>query len=308
MPTAIEVKQLVKHYGTVKAVDGISFNVKIGECLAILGPNGAGKTTTVEILEGLRKPDSGNIFYFESEVHKVGKEIKDVIGVQLQTSSFMDYLTVKETIKLFGGLYTKSLSPEDLIQLVELNEKSRTLVKNLSGGQKQRLALAVALVNDPRILFLDEPTTGLDPQARRLLWDTILKLKARKKTIVLTTHYMEEAEQLADRIVIIDHGKIVASGTLDDLIKTVKENQFIEFRLPNSYGDETIFNKLREHFPGLKLSDDGKFICPTLDIETSLEKIFNLLGSLNSKVENIVIRKPNLEDVFLKLTGHSLRD
>ncbi|WP_235598519.1 ABC transporter ATP-binding protein [Kosmotoga arenicorallina] len=181
MPAAIEVNKLVKHYGNVKAVDGISFKVKIGECLAILGPNGAGKTTTVEILEGLRKQDSGDIFYFESKVREIGKEIKDIIGVQLQTSSFMDYLTVKETIKLFCGLYSKSLKSEDLIQLVELKEKSKTLVKNLSGGQKQRLALAVALVNDPKILFLDEPTTGLDPQARRLLWDTVLKLKERKK-------------------------------------------------------------------------------------------------------------------------------
>ncbi|AKI97552.1 ABC transporter ATP-binding protein [Kosmotoga pacifica] len=306
MTVAIEIKDLKKHYGNVKAVDGVSFAVKEGECLAILGPNGAGKTTTIEILEGLRKPDAGEIFYFGKRVERVGRDIKEVIGVQLQTSSFMDYLNVKETIEFFGGLYSKSLKPEELIELVELQEKARARVKNLSGGQKQRLAIAVALVNDPKIVFLDEPTTGLDPQARRLLWDTVLKLKEKKKTIILTTHYMEEAEYLADRIVIIDHGKIIAEGTLEELIKMIEEKNVIEFSLSDSHDE--VFSVLAEHFTTLEKQDGNRFSLSTTDVEKSLAQIFKIVSELENSIENVMIRKPNLEDVFLKLTGHSLRD
>ncbi len=193
--------------------------------MALLGPNGAGKTTTVEIIEGLREKDDGEIFYFEKKVDHIDKTVKSQIGVQLQKTAFFEYLTVYETIELFAGLYNVKVQKSDierLMNLVALQEKAKSRVRTLSGGQLQRLALAVSLVNDPKILFLDEPTTGLDPQARRHVWEIIEQLKQEGKTIFLTTHYMEEAEKLADRVLIMDHGKIIASGTVQELIRSIE--------------------------------------------------------------------------------------
>lgn len=300
----IVVKNLKKYYGTTKAVDGVSFEVPQGQVVALLGPNGAGKTTTVEIIEGLRKKDEGEIYYFGEKVDQIDKNVKAQIGVQLQKSAFFDYLTVYETIELFAGLYNvqaKKEYIEKLIDLVALGEKAKSRVKNLSGGQLQRLALAVALVNDPKILFLDEPTTGLDPQARRHLWKIIEDLRGRGKTIFLTTHYMEEAEKLADKVLIMDHGKIIASGTVQELIRLVKMDSYIEFSADDS-------QLLLKEISDLKVANHDRLVLPAVDVEESIHRLLDKAKQLNVSIDNIVIRRPNLEDVFLNLTGRSLRD
>ncbi|WP_041083369.1 ABC transporter ATP-binding protein [Thermotoga profunda] len=301
---AIMVKNLKKYYGSTKAVDGVSFEVFEGEIVALLGPNGAGKTTTVEIIEGLRKKDEGEIYYFGRKVDQIDKDVKSQIGVQLQKTAFFEHLTVYETIELFAGLYNiqaKKNDIENLINLVALQEKTKSRVKNLSGGQLQRLALAVALVNDPKILFLDEPTTGLDPQARRHVWEIIEQLKQKGKTIFLTTHYMEEAEKLADRVFIMDHGKIIASGTVQELVKSIGMDSYIEFSADNS-------QVLLKEIVNLRTADHDKLILPVSDVEESIHMLLNKAKQLEINIDNIVIRRPNLEDVFLNLTGHSLRD
>lgn len=301
---AIMVKNLKKYYGSTKAVDGVSFEVPEGEIVALLGPNGAGKTTTVEIIEGLRKKDEGEIYYFGKKVDQIDKDVKSQIGVQLQKTAFFEHLTVYETIELFAGLYNiqaRKNDIENLINLVALQEKTKSRVKNLSGGQLQRLALAVALVNDPKILFLDEPTTGLDPQARRHVWEIIEQLRQKGKTIFLTTHYMEEAEKLADRVFIMDHGKIIASGTVQELVKSIDMGSYIEFSADNSQA-------LLKEIANLRTADHDKLILPVSDVEESIHMLLNKAKQLEINIDNIVIRRPNLEDVFLNLTGHSLRD
>lgn len=299
MNNIIEIKNLKKYYGDTKAVDGISFEVKKGEVFAFLGPNGAGKTTTLEIIEGLRKKDEGKIIYFEKYDSPQDFYIKERIGVQLQNSAFFDNLTVLETLKMFGGLYKISININELIERMSLVEKKNAKVKELSGGQKQRLAIAAALVNDPEIIFLDEPTTGLDPQARRMIWDTIVDLKSSGKTIVLTTHYMEEAEYLADSVHIIDHGKIIARGTVGEMIKSLNKESVIVFKT----SDAKIFE---ENFDIVVF--DEKIEIKADNIEKTLFDIMNFAKNNNVELDDIVIRKPNLEDVFLNLTGRSLRD
>ncbi|KLO21086.1 ABC transporter ATP-binding protein [Marinitoga sp. 1197] len=299
MNNVIEIRNLKKYYGKVKAVDDISFVVRKGEIFAFLGPNGAGKTTTLEIIEGLRKKDSGEIIFFEKYTSPQDFYIKEQIGVQLQNNAFFDNLTVYETLKMFGGLYKKSIEPIELINKMSLNEKKNAKVKELSGGQKQRLAIAVALVNDPEIVFLDEPTTGLDPQSRRNIWDIVLELKHQGKTIVLTTHYMEEAEYLADSVQIIDHGKIIAKGTVDKLIKLLNKESVIVFKSSN--------NKIfEEKFNGVIF--DEKVEIKTDNVEDTLFNIMSFSKDKDIYLDDIVIRKPNLEDVFLNLTGRTLRE
>lgn len=222
----ISVENLRKTYGDLKAVDGVSFSVERGEIFGILGPNGAGKTTTLEMIEGLRKIDSGQVEVAGVDVDEKPNDVKSQIGVQLQSSSFFDYLNLKELLVLFGNLYQRKVDPDKLLENVELTEKSKSYVKHLSGGQKQRFSIASGLVNDPRVLFLDEPTTGLDPQARRHLWGLIQKIRADGKTIVLTTHYMDEAEVLCDRVAIIDRGKIIALDTPDNLVNSLLARGF----------------------------------------------------------------------------------
>ncbi|MDK2944908.1 MAG: type transport system ATP-binding protein, partial [Mesotoga sp.] len=290
--------------GETKAVDGIEFDLREGEVLAILGPNGAGKTTTVEMLEGLRKPDHGTIEYFEERLPPSSDRVKEEIGVQLQSSSFFEYLSVKETLDLFRGLYRKSIPSKDLIREVSLQDKEKTYTKNLSGGQLQRLAVAVALVNDPRVVFLDEPTTGLDPQARRMLWETISVLKQRGKTIILTTHYMEEAERLADRIMIMDQGKIIARGTLFELIDSIEVENIVTFSVR---GDGPIPNEFLE-IEGLQHTENREYSVTTRDVERTLGRLFERSKRFDLLLDDVTIRKPNLEDVFITLTGKKLRD
>ncbi len=216
----IRVSDVRKAYGDVQAVDGVSFEVRSGEVFGLLGPNGAGKTTTVEMLEGLRAPDSGGLEVLGIDAARDPGALKERIGVTLQTASLYPKLTVVEILDLFRSFYRRSLPTEQLIEFLDLDERKRAQTRELSGGQRQRLSIALALVNDPEVVFLDEPTTGLDPAARRSLWDLIVGLKAQGKTVLLTTHYLEEAEVLCDRLAIMDHGKVIAMGTVDDLVNT----------------------------------------------------------------------------------------
>ncbi|HOO73878.1 MAG TPA: ABC transporter ATP-binding protein [Tepiditoga sp.] len=295
---SIEVHNLKKYYKDTKAVDGISLSIEKGKVTAILGPNGAGKTTTVETLEGLRKADSGEIYYFGEKIKEVDEKIKEKIGVQLQSSTFLSNLTVYETIKTFAGLYKKSLDVDKIIIKFNLEEKKKSKIKNLSGGQQQRVALACAVINDPEIVFLDEPTTGLDPQARRNLWTAIEELKKDGKTVVLTTHYMEEAEYLSDKIYIVDHGKIIAEGKVNELVKTINMKSVINFSV----------NHKSEIFSEYQKNEDGIFKTETSDIEKTLVEIYEKARKNDLTIENLSIRNPNLEDVFLHLTGRKLRD
>jgi ABC-2 type transport system ATP-binding protein len=303
----LKVKNLKRYYPGVKAVDGIDLTVNKGTCFSILGPNGAGKTTTVEILAGLRNRDSGDIEYFGKNTKTIDRNIKRRIGVQLQTTNFLENLTVTETIEFFSGLFETRVSTNKLIETVSLNEKRKNRIKELSGGQLQRLAVAVALVNDPEIVFLDEPTTGLDPQARRMLWETIKSMKENGKTVILTTHYMEEAEELSDKVVIIDHGNVVASGTVRELINSIEHDNIVEFTISNIKNSNSV-NAIKEKFSGLKLIDKMRYSITTQDVEKTLIKLFDIAKENNFMLNDIMIRKPNLEDVFLTLTGHSLRD
>jgi ABC-2 type transport system ATP-binding protein len=302
--TVIEVQDLKKHYGETRAVDGVSFELIEGEVLAILGPNGAGKTTTLEMLEGLRKPDSGHIAFFSEGLAPADIRVKERIGVQLQTSSFFRFLTVKETLDLFRGLYSKNVPTDTLIAELSLEEKRHTLTKNLSGGQLQRLAIAVALVNDPELVFLDEPATGLDPQARRMQWETVRSLKKAGKSIVLTTHYMEEAEYLADRIIIMDQGRIVASGCLEELISSIGAENLISFRT----GDNAAPPAALIEAKGLKDSGDGVWTLSTRNVSKDLTELYRWSEETGLRLDDISIRRPNLDDVFLAITGHTLRD
>jgi ABC-2 type transport system ATP-binding protein len=237
----IVVRDLRKRYGELTAVDGMSFEVGRGEVFGMLGPNGAGKTTTVEILEGMRTADGGTAFVNGIDVARSPKAVKSLIGVQLQSAEFFDYLTLNEIISLFGTLYGRKVDPAALLERVELVDKAKSYYQPLSGGQKQRLSIAVALVNEPVVLFLDEPTTGLDPQARLHMWDLVKSVQTEGTTIVLTTHYMEEAEELCDRVAIVDHGRIIALDTPDALIEALLATGFRNEREAKPANLEDVF-------------------------------------------------------------------
>lgn len=289
------VRNLHKSYGNVKAIDGISFDVKEKEIFCLVGPNGAGKTTTLEILEGLRNSDSGEVFVCGFDMHKSSKEVKEIIGVQLQTSSLFEKLTVEEIISLFSSFYKDNIK-NDLLKLIDLEEKKKSLVSDLSGGQKQRLSIALALVNDPKLIFLDEPTTGLDPQARRSVWELINDLRAKGKTIILTTHYMEEAERLSDRVAIMDGGKIIASGTPKELISSLGKESVVEFSNPNS---------IELEIECVKIKKEGQ---STIIYSKDLQNTLQILLSKNIRMEEMKIRNTTLEDVFLSLTGRRIKE
>ncbi len=243
----IVVNDLKKRYGDLQAVDGVSFEVKRGEVFGMLGPNGAGKTTTVEILEGLRKADSGMAHVDGIDVSRDPAAVKQITGVQLQTSAFFDHLKLTELIELYGKLYRRDVDAMKVLETVELTEKARSYYKPLSGGQKQRLSIAVGLVNDPVVLFLDEPTTGLDPQSRRHMWDLIKKIRSGGTTVVLTTHYMEEAEELCDRVAVMDRGRIVAIDSPDNLVDALLKTGFRNERKPRQATLEDVFINLTGH-------------------------------------------------------------
>jgi ABC-2 type transport system ATP-binding protein len=305
--SAIEVIDLKKIYGETRAVDEISFQVQPGEVFGLLGPNGAGKTTTVEMIEGLRPPDSGSIRVLGLDPQHELRQIKNRIGIQLQTTALYPRLTVREVIDLFASFFNgrPPIPTETLITMVGLNDKAHTRSKELSGGQKQRLSVALALVNDPEIVFLDEPTTGLDPQARRNLWDVITNLQQRGKTILLTTHYLEEAEVLCDRVAVIDHGKIIALDSPDGLIRQHFSDTAIEF---NAIGAiET--DRLRV-LPGLSnlVVTDQQVTLHSSDVPQTMSGLLDLSKQQAIKFRDLTVHSATLEDVFLKLTGRHIRD
>jgi|YNPNPStandDraft_1061719.scaffolds.fasta_scaffold06642_3 ABC-2 type transport system ATP-binding protein len=302
---AIEVTNLTKVYGDVVAVDNISFNVKKGEIFAFLGPNGAGKTTTVEIIESIREPTSGTVKILGRDVSKQFNEVKELIGILPQEFHSFERLTVRETLRYFSTLYKRHADIDDIIEMMDLTEHANKLYRNLSGGLKQRVGVALALVNDPEIVFLDEPTTGLDPRARREVWSVISGLRRRGKTVFLTTHYMEEAEYLADHIAIIHKGRIIAEGSLEELIS--KHGGDVTMRV---MGCKDIITA--EEI----LTDKGFKVIKGVNSDLSVkipykELVLEILSDLRHaciEYDNIDIRRSNLEEVFLNLTGSRLSE
>jgi ABC-2 type transport system ATP-binding protein len=289
----LEVRNLVKQYPSVTAVDGVSFSVSEGICFGLLGPNGAGKTTTIEIMEGILTSSSGEVRY-RGEL--LGPRFREEAGILFQKTALQDFLTVRQSLTLFRGLYDRGLDVDEVIRLCALEKLATRDNRKLSGGQQQRLLLAIALVNDPAVLFLDEPTTGLDPQARRNFWELIQSIKARNKTIILTTHYMDEAELLCDEIAIMDRGRIIAQGG--------------PRRLLQEHFEEVLLELPRADFPAgarhlaLKIIDSSDRVeIATQDLDTTLRSLMDAQVPLR----NLRIRPPNLEDLFLELTGKDLR-
>jgi ABC-2 type transport system ATP-binding protein len=303
---AIVVQDLRKHYGTTKAVDGVSFEVREGEVFGMLGPNGAGKSTTIEMVEGLRKPDSGAISVLGFRQPQQADAIKMRIGIQLQTTALYPRLTVTEILDLFHSFYPgrHTLPTSQLIDLVDLRDKRTTRSKQLSGGQRQRLSVALALVNDPDLLFLDEPTTGMDPQARRQLWDVIRNLQQQGKTILLTTHYMEEAQKLCDRVAIIDHGRILELDSPDALIRKFFHEVAIVF------DDGNVDVNAYRALPGVAsaTTDSGRVTLYSGDVPRTMAALLDREQSGAGALRDLSVHNATLEDVFLKLTGRALRD
>ena len=302
---AIRVRGLKKRYGDIRAVDGVDFDVAPGEIFGLLGPNGAGKTTTVEILEGLRAPDDGEVSVLGIDVARGADELKPRIGVSLQTAALYPKLTVTEVLDLFRSFYVKARPTAELIDDLDLGERRNAQTRVLSGGQRQRLGVALALVNDPELVFLDEPTTGLDPAARRSLWDLILGLKSQGRTILLTTHYMEEAEVLCDRLAIMDHGKILEMGTVDELISKRFRERAVRFdRL-----DELSTAEMEGLPAVVSVKEDGpEVLLYTRDVGATIGALLTITERRGLEPQNLAIRRATLEDVFLDLTGRALRD
>lgn len=299
---AITVSHLTKKYGSLVAVNNVSFDVAGGEVFAILGENGAGKTTTLEMIEGLRRPTSGEITVLGHNVRTELSAVKQKIGVQLQSSAYYKFLTLNEILRLFGGFYEKSLPAVQLLKTVGLESKARSLIGQLSGGQQQRFSIAASLVNDPEIVFLDEPTTGLDPNARRSLWKLITDIKSQGKTIILTTHYLEEAELLADRVAIMDKGKIIALDQTHKLVEQTKIPFVITAHLPKLMA--TVQTKLQKL--GTLTTRGGKEDWYELGVTTQpkLNDALAVIAAL--KPVSITVKRATLEDLFIELTGKKL--
>jgi ABC-2 type transport system ATP-binding protein len=302
----IKVENLVKHFGAVRAVDGISFEVMKGEIFGLLGPNGAGKTTTLETIEGLQKPTSGRTVVFGIDTNRQVAKVKERIGVQLQASAYFEQLTLREILELFGRFYPRCVKPEELLDKVGLLEKARATVGTLSGGQKQRFTIAATLVNDPEVIFLDEPTTGLDPQVRRSVWDLIQQIHNEGRTVVLTTHYMEEAQSLCRRVAIIDMGKIVALDTPTKLIHSLPTPYKIKLVSSTPLSPEEL-GKL-EAVKEVVVGGDGAYFLNSTDTSRSLPLLLSWVQQKGIALEHIEIITSSLEDVFLALTGKKLRD
>ena len=303
--TVIEVNTLVKAYGNIKAVNQVSFDVVQGEVFGMLGPNGAGKTTTVEIIEGMRTADSGTVKVLGMDISKQTRAIKERIGVQSQDPALFPTMKVHEIVNFFRSLYKKSIPASEIIELVALKESQNVLFNNLSGGQQQRLSVALAFVNDPDIIFLDEPTTGLDPQARRAMWEVIETFRKAGKTVFLTTHYMEEAERLCDRVAIMDQGQIIALESPQRMIEEHIKESAIQFKMTNYPGEE-VLAKLTNVTKAIKEGDD--IILYTNNIPAAIASLLNLASANSSELSELFIRQATLEDVFLKLTGKRIRD
>ena len=305
--SVIRAGNVRKSYGEVRAVDGISFEVARGDVFGLLGPNGAGKTTTVEMLEGLRQPDDGTLEVLGIDVSRDPDALKERIGVALQTAELYPKLTVVEVLDLFRSFYRRSLPTEQLISFLDLGERRNAQTRQLSGGQRQRLAvaLALALVNDPEVVFLDEPTTGLDPAARRALWTLVEQLRNRGTTVLLTTHYMEEAEALCDQVAIMDHGHILDMGTVAELVSRRFHEKAVQFDRIDGLGDDRLttiaaVTSVRH--------DDGEVLLYSRDVPATIQDLLAVTDAMGAEPQNLTIRRATLEDVFLELTGRAMRD
>jgi ABC-2 type transport system ATP-binding protein len=305
MPLAISCHGLKKHYGDVRAVDGLDLEVGAGECFGLLGPNGAGKTTTIEILEGLTRPDAGEVTILGRRWGSHERELRERLGVSLQESRLTEKLTVAETLALFRSFYARGRDPDQLMADLSLEEKRDARVGKLSGGQRQRLAVACALAGDPELLFLDEPTTGLDPQSRLQLWERIAAYKAAGRTVLLTTHYMEEAERLCDRVAVVDHGRIIAQGSPAELIAGLKAPHFIDFSTEPSVEDG-----LLAKIPGIgeRRRRDGRWLLAAASLAQAVPALLTALDGAGAKLVSLSTHRATLEDVFIALTGRELRD
>lgn len=306
---AVAARGLVQRYGELVAVAGIDFEVRRGTCLGVLGPNGAGKTTTIEILEGLKTPDGGDVEVLGRRFEVSRREILERIGVQLQETELEDKLTTFEQLRMFRSFYRQGSAIDAVVRTIGLEEKRDVQVKNLSGGQKQRLAIGCALLNQPEILFLDEPTTGLDPQARRRLWEVIETFKSGGGTVVLTTHYMEEAERLADEVIIVDAGRVIARGSPAAIIASLGAESVVQFSLVDadprtlSEGELTALEGVRSaRYEGAEVT------LSVVRTQAAIEALFALIKRRGLELEDLRTHRPTLEDVFVSLTGKHLRD
>jgi ABC-2 type transport system ATP-binding protein len=304
-PSALHVRQLVKRYKDVVAVAGIDLDVQAGECFGLLGPNGAGKTTTIEICEGLMSRDAGDLEVLGLHWEYDARELRQRLGIQLQETQLSEKLTVIETLELFRSFFRQGPHPDEVIALVQLEEKRLARVGALSGGQKQRLALACALVGDPQLLFLDEPTTGLDPQARRQLWDLIEKFKQDGRTILLTTHFMDEAERLCERVAIMDHGKVIARGTPRELIASIGAEHVVEVSTAVE-PDVSAIGRV----PGVLAAraSNGSVVIQVSELHRAVPALLDELGRQGTPPTALRTHSATLEDVFVALTGRHLRD
>ena len=304
---ALQVRNLRKAYQDVVAVDGLDLEVHSGECFGLLGPNGAGKTTTVEICEGLNTPDGGEVLVLGRRWGHDDRELRQLLGISLQETQFSEKLTVDETVQLFRSFYDRGPSPAEVIAMVQLQEKAQSRVGSLSGGQKQRLALACALVGDPELLFLDEPTTGLDPQSRRQLWELIERFKADGRSILLTTNYMDEAERLCDRVAIVDHGRMIALGAPQALIARLEAEHVVEFALAEpSAIDETLLRAI----DGVCAAErrNGTYRLQVSELHRAMPSLLAELRRQGAQLAELRTHSATLEDVFVSLTGRHLRD
>ena len=306
--SALRVSQLRKAYQDVVAVDGLNLDVQAGECFGLLGPNGAGKTTTVEICEGLTPPDSGEVEVLGCRWNSDSAQLRQRLGIQLQDTQLSEKLTVHETVRLFRSFFRQGAAAAEVIARVQLEEKQNSRVGDLSGGQKQRLALACALVGDPDFLFLDEPTTGLDPQARRQLWELIEEFKESGRTILLTTHYMDEAERLCDRVAILDHGKVIALGTPRELIAATCAEQMVEFSAGSAA--KALDVPALRRIDGVRevRTENGVVLMQVTQLHTSVPALLAELTRQNVPLTELRTHSATLEDVFVTLTGRHLRD
>jgi len=305
--SALVCRNLTKRYGDVVALDGLSLDILRGECFGMLGPNGAGKTTTVEIFEGLREADSGEVEVLGERWTGDGLALRSRLGIQLQETKFQEKLTVAEVLTLFRSFYPSGIGVGDALTLVSLEEKASAQIRTLSGGQKQRLSLACALVGDPEVLFLDEPTTGLDPQSRRQTWDVIQAFKARGRTVLLTTHYMDEAAHLCDRVAVVDHGHVIALGTPRDLIASLGAEHIVEF----SVGGEGELSEAEVRtLPSVAevARENGTWRVTVREMHRAVPALLAALASRGLEPTALTTHHATLEDVFMSLTGRRLRD
>ncbi|MGH9549724.1 MAG: ATP-binding cassette domain-containing protein [Terriglobales bacterium] len=307
---AIQCRDLRKTYdGKVEAVRGLNLEIEAGECFGLLGPNGAGKTTTIEILDGLLEPTSGQVTILGQTWKENARELREKMGISLQETRLSEKLSVLETIRLFSSLYRQPRPAVEVLEEMQLSEKADSWVGKLSGGQRQRLAVATALVGNPRILFLDEPTTGLDPQSRRQLWEIIRNFQKAGGTVLLTTHYMDEAERLCDRLAIVDHGQVIAEGTPSDLIERLGGHHMVEFQIDGttSNGDAV---SLWRALPGVESvrDDNGMFCLNVREPHLTIPALLDAVESEGRHLLHLTTRQASLEDVFVRLTGRHLRE